>query len=165
MTSKISFINLRRENIKHRIGMILVTFFFFFLYLLIFLMNVQNICGGEENASEKLKMITGLSEPEFGMGIVAVGAAVLLAISSFKYLHSKTEIDFYHSLPVRRREMLYLMLTNDFVLFTAPLVFVSAFKCIVAAATGYVSGAFLINTAWSIVCCIAVFAVIYLTMS
>lgn len=165
MTSKISFTNLRRENIKHRIGMILVTFFFFFLYILAFLMNIQNICSREENVSEKLKMITNLSKPDSGMGIVAVGAAILLAISSFRYLHSKTEIDFYHSLPVKRREMLYLMLTNDFVLFAAPLVLVSAFKCIVATATGYFSGTFLTNTAWSVVCCIAVFAVIYLTMS
>lgn len=165
MTSKISFISLRRENIKHRIGMILVTFFFFFLTMLAFLMNVQNICSREEIASKKLVWITDLSRPEFGMGMVAVGAAILLAISNFKYLHSKTEVDFYHSLPVRRREILYLMLTNDFILFAVPLVLVQAFRCIVTAAVGYFSGAFLVNTAWSIICYIAAFAVIYLTMS
>lgn len=165
MTSKISFINLRREHIKHRIGMILVTFFFFFLYMLTFLIVVQNICSEKDYAYKNLDRITDLSRPETGMGFLAVGAAVLLAISSFRYLHSKTEIDFYHSLPIKRRRLLYLMITNDFVLFVFPLVLVSLFKCIVAAAVGYFGGEFFVNTMWSILCYIAVFAVIYLTMS
>ena len=112
MTSKRSFINLRRENIKHRIGMIFITFFFFFLSMLAFLMSVQNICGRDIKTEEIIKGITALSRPEMGMGLLSMGAAVLLAISSFRYLHSRTEVDLYHSLPIKRREILYIMLTN-----------------------------------------------------
>lgn len=166
MTSKISLTNLRRENIKHRLGMILVTYFFFFLSVLAFLIQVQNTCSREDLRPEQISAdITQLSYPEMGMGMLAMGAAVLLAISSFRYLHSKTEVDFYHSLPVRRREILYLLMTNDLVIFAAPLLFVLMFRCIVAAAAGYFAGAFLIHSLWSLICYTAVFAVVYLTMS
>lgn len=166
MTSKLSFINLRRENIKHRLGMILITYFLFFLSLIAFLMNVQNACGVTDNKFEEtLKKITALSEPGTSFGLLVIVTAVLLAISSFRYLHSKTEIDFYHSLPIRRRGILYILLTNDIALFMAPLLLISIFKCIVAAAVGYFSRAFLVNSFWAIVCYAAAFAVTYLTMS
>ncbi len=166
MTSKLLSINLRRENIKHRLGMILITFFLFFLSMIAFLMDVQNTCGVKGSKFEdNLEKITAMSQPNMSFGMLAVGAAVLLAISSFRYLHSKTEIDFYHSLPVRRRRHLYLMLTNDLVLFTVPLILVSVFRCIVTAAVGYFGREFLVNSLWSLVCYTAVFAVTYLTMS
>ncbi len=165
MTSKRSYINLRRENIKHRIGMILITFFFFFLSMLAYLMSVQNICGRDIKGEEIMKGITDLSRPELGFGILSMGAAVLLAISSFRYLHSKTEVDFYHSLPIRRREILYILLSNDTVLFVVPLAFVLVFRCAVAAAVGYFSRSFLAGSFWSAVCYTAIFAITYLTMS
>lgn len=165
MTSRRSYTNLRRENIKHRIGMIFITLFFFFLSMLAFLMAVQNICSQDDETEKILGRITALAQPEFGMSAVAVGAAVLLAISSFKYLHVKMEVDLYHSLPIRRRELLYILLTDDLALFAVPLVLVAAFRCIVTAAVGYLSPAFLINSFWAIVCYTAIFAVTYLTMS
>ncbi len=165
MTSKRSFINLRRENIKHRIGMIFITFFFFFLSMLAFLMSVQNICGRDIKTEEIIKGITDLSRPEMGMGLLSMGAAVLLAISSFRYLHSKTEVDLYHSLPIKRREILYIMLTNDIVLFVMPLAIITVFRCAVTATVGYLSRGFLAGSFWSVLCYTAIFAVTYLTMS
>lgn len=164
MTSKRSFINLKRENIKHRIGMIFITLFFFFLSMLAFLMAVQNQCS-QIKPEMIMKGITGLSRPEFGMGVLSMGAAVLLAVSSFRYLHSRTEIDFYHSLPIRRREILYIFLTNDIALFVGPLAIVTVFRCAVTAAVGYLSRDFLEGSFWSILCYTAIFSVTYLTMS
>lgn len=165
MTSRRSFINLRRENIKHRIGMILITFFFFFLAVLSFLMVIQNICSRDIKAEKIMEQITDLARPEYGMAFVALGAALLLAVSSFKYLHSRTEVDFYHSLPIKRTEIITILLTNDLMLFMVPLVLVTSFKCIVTAAAGYLSQAFLVHSLFAVVCYTAIFAVTYLTMS
>lgn len=101
MTSKSSYYSLRRENIKHRIGMMLLVLLFFFGYMIWYLISVQNICSrqGEEIG----KHLTELSEPGMGFGIIVLISAVLLAVSGFRCLHSRTEIDFYYSLPVRRR--------------------------------------------------------------
>ena len=166
MTSKISFYSLRLENVKHRIGMILITFFSFFAYILCFLMSVQNICGVQGSKfKDNLMNITRLSEPGTDLGMVALLSAVLLAISAFRYLHVKTEVDFYHSLPVKRREILYMILTNDIVIFVVPLILTSIIKCTIVLAVGYLTKAFLLNTIWSILCYIAVFAITYLTMS
>lgn len=166
MTSKISFSSLRRENIKHRIGMILITFFGFFVYILWFLMSVQNICGVKDSKfKDNLKSITQLSEPGMEMGAIILIAAVLLAISGFRYLHSKREVDFYHALPIRRRKILYVILTNDLMIFLAPLIITLAFKCIITVAVGYFCKAFFVNTLWSVICYTAAFLVTYLTMA
>lgn len=166
MTLKNSSYSIRTENIKHRIGMILLVVFLFFSYFIWFLMSVQNICGQKGlKASEIRKGITGLSEPGMGFGVITMIAAVLLAVSGLRYLHSKAEVDFYHSLPVRRRTCLFVILTNDLLIFTGIIVIISVLKCAVAAAAGYFLPAFGVNTARAIVYDVLIFLVTYLTMA
>lgn len=163
MTSKILFSNLRRENIKHRLGIILVVAGLFFIYMLSFVISVQNICSMGESFKETLGSITMLAEPGGVMGVFSVLSAILLGVSGFRFLHSKVETDFYHSLPVRRRSEIYLIMTNDMGLFLAMLLLVSIFKCGIAALTGYFSTAFLTGSLWSLLCYILAFLVSYLT--
>ena len=165
MTSKISFYSLRRENIKHRIGMILIVGFMFFAYLIEFLISVQNLWGQYYKELDIHKSITALSEPEINTGAIVILAAVLLAISGFRYLHSKKEVDFYHSLPVRRKTHLYIIMTNDLLIITVFLLLLLCSKCVIAAIAGYISKAFVMNTVWSFICYLLVFAAAYLTMA
>ncbi len=164
MTLRISSYNLRRENMKHRIGMIMLVGFLFFAYLICFLISVQNICVRYQRESEIRRNITALSEPGMYVGVIAVLAAVLLAVSGFRYLHSKKEVDFYHSLPIRRTSCLCMIMTNDLLVFTGFLILLLCLQCVIAAFAGYFSPAFGINTAGAFVCYLAVFAASYLTM-
>jgi hypothetical protein len=166
MTSKILLPSLRRENLKHRLGIVLAVFGLFFLYMLSFAINVQNICSLEgESFKESLESITALSEPGMEVGMLVILCSVLLAATGFRYLHSKTEIDFYHSLPVRRRVRFYLILTNDAGVFFIVIAAVSLLKCAIVSAAGYFSVTFAVNTLWSAVCYGVVFLVSYLTMA
>ena len=71
MTSKILLPSLRRENLKHRLGIVLAVFGLFFLYMLSFAINVQNICSLEgESFKESLESITALSEPGMEVGML-----------------------------------------------------------------------------------------------
>ena len=126
MTSKLSFCSLRRENLKSRLGIILVVGFIFFAYMIHFLISVQNISNQYDNAKDIRKSITSISEPRMIVGVYAILAAVLLAVSSFRYLHSKKETDFYHSLPIRRRTYLYIIMTNDLLVIAFYILLLSA---------------------------------------
>lgn len=166
MTSKILLPKLRRENLKHRIGIVLAVFGLFFFHMLSFAISVQNICSLDgESFKEKTESITALSEPGMSVGMLVILCAVLLAATGFRYLHSKTEADFYHSLPVKRRVWLYLILTNDTGVIFAVLTAVSLLKCAIVSAAGYLSVRFAINTLWSLACYGMVFLASYLTMA
>jgi len=163
MISKSSYYSLRRENIKHRIGMMLLVLLFFFGYMIWYLISVQNICSrqGEEIG----KHLTELSEPGMGFGIIVLISAVLLAVSGFRCLHSRTEIDFYYSLPVRRRLFFYITGTNDLVLFGTAVLVLMLFKCVAVAAVGHFTMTIGRNAVWSFGCYLIVFAAVYLTMA
>ena len=158
MTSKISFSSLRRENTKHRMGMISIVLLCFVGHIIGFIMSVQNEYFADETMKfdSILKEITALSEPEFMMGIFSVFAGVLLATSAFHYLHSKVEVDFYHSLPITRRNSLFVIFSNDYLLFLAPLTVTMLLKCIVVACVGCFSKTFFLNTVTSVICYFAV---------
>lgn len=165
MTSKISFYDLRRENMKHRIGMILAAGFLFFVYLITFLISVQNIYGRYDKRAAVISHITELSEPGMYMGVIAILSAVLLAVSGFRYLHSKREIDFYHSLPMKRRVHLYMIMTNDLLIFAVYLILLLCLQCVITAVAGAFSPVFAVNMVSSFVCYLAVFAATYVTMA
>lgn len=166
MTLRSSSYSIRTENIKHRIGMILFVVFLFFSYFIWFLMSVQNICSQKGlEVSEIRKSITELSEPGMGFGILTMIAAVLLAVSGLRYLHSKAEVDFYHSLPVKRRTFLFVIMTNDLLIFTGIAVIISVLKCAVAAAAGYFIPSFGMNAARAFVYDLLIFIITYLTMA
>lgn len=164
MTSKLSFCSLRRENLKSRLGIILVVGFIFFAYMIHFLISVQNISNQYDNAKDIRKSITSISEPRMIVGVYAILAAVLLAVSSFRYLHSKKETDFYHSLPIRRRTYLYIIMTNDLLVIAFYILLLSVFQCVITAAVGYFSLSFGRNVVWSFICYISVFTATYVTM-
>lgn len=167
MTSKISFINLRKENIKHRIGNFFVMFLCFGAYFIRFVMNVQNAWLVDKSVkfSTVLKDITALSYPGVALGLVAGFSGAVLALGAFQYLHSRQREDFYDSLPVRRRERLFLLVTNDLLVFGAVMLLVLALKCIVVACIGCLTRTFLLNTAASFICGIFIFLALYLFMA
>ncbi len=165
MTSKISSYSLRIENIKHRIGMILLTGFLFFIHAVRFLISAQNICGTFHEEADKLKAVTRLSEPGMPTGIFTMLVSVLLAISGLRYLHSKQKTDFYHSLPVKRKRHLHIIMTNDLLIFAVFLALLLCAQCVIASVSGYYTETFRSNTFLTFLCCLVVFAACYVTMA
>lgn len=147
---------------KHRIGMLFLVILAFFAYMIWYLINVQNICNRKVMAIEESLM--ELSEPGAAIALLSVFAAVLLAVSGFRYLHSKTETDFYHSLPVKRRTLLYVTVTNDLFAFLACLALLIIFKCAVVAAVGHFNARAGVNAVLSFICCALIYAMFYLLM-
>lgn len=165
MTSKISFFSLRQENLKYRVGTIAVAVILALAYLVWFVMGLQNKCSmADVSHVEMVKQVTEMAEPEMLTGCFVILAGILFAVSSFRHLHSRTEVDLYYSLPVQRRTYFSMFLTNDMGVFVVLLAVVMAVRCLIVAAAGYFTQDFLWNTLWTFVCHIAVFAVTYLTM-
>lgn len=167
MISKISSINLRKENIKHRIGILSVVLLCFAGYLIGFVMDVQNAYLVDKTVkfSTVLKEITKLSYPSYDLGVISAFAGVILALSAFASLHSKRQTDFYDALPMRRRQRLFLLITNDLVLFGVAMFVTMICKCIVVSCIGCFSRAFFVNSASAFVCYLAIFLAMYLFMA
>lgn len=76
-------------------------------------------------------MITGL--------VVIVLAACLNGISQFWYLYSARKIDFYHSLPVKRKRMFWCKLLQSLLYFLLPYLVMEFFSVCIGAMRGFFS--------------------------
>lgn len=121
MTSKVSFFNLIKENLKQRIGTIafsiLCCFVAWPLYLLIFLEYIKDFTKTEYEAY----FIKFFGMNGFSIAIV-ITLAVICGMGGFSYLFSKTKIDFYHSLPVKREKLFLVSYINGFFIYFIPYV-------------------------------------------
>lgn len=131
MTSGNLYFRLLKEDLRRRIWAIALTFLSFFFVLPVGLAlameNAANtnyfVYNGYKNLIQdssmsnsafasallELKTKVVLSQASFGnwmIVILLVGAAAVIGISGFSYLHNRRQTDFYHSIPVRR-EILY----------------------------------------------------------
>lgn len=165
MTSKLSFSSLRRENTKHRIGMISVVLLCLIISIIGFIISVQNIYFTYVNTDDVLKEITALSEPAAVVGILSICAGVIMAASGFHYLHSKVETDFYHSLPIKRRDLLFVILTNDFLFYFLSITLTMLLRCAVVACVGCFNKTFFVNTVTSVICYFVMYLASYLLMA
>lgn len=129
MTSRSLFFRLMREDLKRRIWAVGLAFLSFF-----FCMPVAAAMGASSIAqtyqrwvAEGVTLNGGMTTPEaerysrlvelagqiagpdnFVLVCIMMGAAIVLGLTGFIYLHSRKQVDFYNSLPVRR-EVLYFV--------------------------------------------------------
>ena len=136
MTSKNLFFKLMREDLKRRIWALGLAFLsFFFGMPVAAAMGASSISqsyqrwvaegatfyGGTVSPEvERYNRMTELAEQIVGIHNVFIvciimAAAVVLGLTGFMYLHSKKQVDFYNSLPVRR-ELLYAVKYIDGIL-------------------------------------------------
>lgn len=143
MTSGSLFFKLLREDMKRRIWAIaLLLLAFFFAMPVDLSLSMENAAKNnfyrynnftplvqdgsipqQEFAARLLRAKTNivLEQAKFGNGLLMVliiGAAVVMGVTGFSYLHNRKKIDFYHSIPVRR-EMLFAVQFLDGILLTA----------------------------------------------
>lgn len=142
MTSGNLYFRLMREDLKRRAwATALIGLGCFFLYPVVAAFIAGDIkeavsyeAGIEKYAAELIRWLSF----ENGMTVFAmIVFSLICGMSSFSYLNSRSKVDFYHSLPIRR-EMLYAVNYIDGILILA---LPYALNVILAAAVGTANGA------------------------
>lgn len=134
MTSRSLFFKMMRENTKQRLWTIAVIFLlFFFLFPIRTALSVNSWLSPEVLsmyakaegdalilAREQLaeQFISFCSVENGGIVFLMMALSILCALSGFSWLHSKKKVDFFHSLPIRRELLFFVMLADGF-LYTA----------------------------------------------
>lgn len=134
MTSRNLFFKMMRENTKQRLWTIAVIFLlFFFLFPIKTALSVNSWLSPDmlsmyaEAEEEALTIARAQLSENFisfcslengGMVFLMMVLSVLCALSGFSWLHSKKKVDFFHSLPIRR-ELLFFVILADGFLYTA----------------------------------------------
>lgn len=126
MTSKNLFFKLIKQDFKKRIWCPILIFIVYFLLLEVnMLMKIEEIQKYPKIYG--YDAITYLKDYFFGTSTSDVAVAVVLtaflcAISGFAYLHSKIQLDTYHSLPVSRTQLFWSKYVSGIVWFLIPFV-------------------------------------------
>ncbi len=107
MTSKISSAKLLKEAVKRdgAAAIFLLVGFFCYYPVIGMLLLHDSWFDSVKNAQQYINELYmyGIANPF--LFCVTFGAALLLGILQFSYLHSAEKVDFYHSLPVRREKI------------------------------------------------------------
>lgn len=178
MTCKVSFIKAILETMKHHLASIFTTIIIFFVQLLVFFLYVQNISTDSlqeitssyigpdlSKLSHWQNEILSLTRPSGIYVIPVMFIAILLAFDFFRYLHSKKQVDFYDSLPMRRKDWFVLRATSSFLVFLIPYVLCTLLEMLLLATFGFRSPIFFINLLWNFLCMILIFIITWLTAS
>ena len=132
MTSRNSFFNLLKEDLHRRLWtLILSSLVFFGTFVVAFTMVIQNFVDRYSRASygytdtEFIERVSSLLCEEFygfwpWFIVVAVVGAIICGMNGFAYLHSRKQMDFYHSLPVKREVIFAVRLVNGVLIYAVP---------------------------------------------
>ena len=108
MTSKISLFSIMKEDIRHRLWMVALSFLGSFLALPILLLMVLSRTIQYGGSTDRALMITQSTLHFFksnmllSCGFVAIFGALIVGLLGFSFLYSKKKVDFFHSIPVKR---------------------------------------------------------------
>lgn len=132
MTSRNSFFNLLKEDFRRRLWtFILSSLVFFGTFFVAFTMVLQNYVQRYSKASlgytgaEFIDRVSNrLCNDFYGAHawfiLVAVVGAIICGMSGFAYLHSRKQMDFYHSLPVKRETLFAVRFVNGIMIYAIP---------------------------------------------
>lgn len=116
--------------------------YFFFAMTVNAAVSIQNINVSHLiNVADRIERITAavnsvLNAQNIFVAVAVLFAAVISAMSSFQYLNSKTQIDFYHSLPIKREKLFIVNYISGLLFFIIPYLFNAGITLIVIFASG-----------------------------
>ena len=121
MILKNSFIKLLKEDGKRRVWSIaLLTLLFFVLMPVIGASHLDHV----KQFYDKKVILDSMTEIIISQNnmvmVLTIAAAVLCGISGFFYLHSKKKVDFYHSVPVKRKTLFAVNYINGLLIYFIP---------------------------------------------
>lgn len=146
MTSKISFSKMVGQDMKRRIWVPAMLFLGFFLCLPLaglFTLETalhelsEGIITSEQVVEQVLSWIgAGNAMTSF----LVVVSAVICAFTVFSYLHSRKQLDVYHSIPVKRGKLFLTQYLSGFSLFMIPFLVCEVFSLLICLIRGMLTG-------------------------
>lgn len=118
MISKSLFINLQKEDFKRKIWTIALLLLMFFLVLpVINALNLESMDSLQNIKQINDNIIEILGPEHAGVTLFTILSAIICGINSFYYVHSKKQIDFYHSIPVKRSTLFVVNYLDGFLIY------------------------------------------------
>lgn len=153
MTSRSLYSKLMKEDLKNRlwaVALISLVFFFAFPVVAAFQAGALKEAVNYQKAlltyADKMKEWLSF---ECGMTVfLMMVAALICGMSSFSYLNSRSKVDFYHSIPVKREKMFITNYLNGILMLAIPYAVALMLAVVIAVSNG-VSGAELWPLAFS----------------
>ena len=168
MTSKTSFFNSLREDVRHRIWVPSLACVVFLLGLIFSTLTIQDLSfqastGIDSYLTARLvNQITCMYDHKnFLLTIVAVTGAIICGMQGFSYLTSKCQLDFYHSLPLKREKFFLIRWCNGVLFYAVPALVFSVLSCIMLAAFGFFSAPVLFSVVTGFLHNLLIFLLVY----
>ena len=130
MTSRNLFFNLLKEDFRRRLWtFILASLVFFGTFPIVFTMMLQSwvsnytkndIVITEQSLVRIANNVSSFTGINIWLAIVTCVGAVICGVSGFAYLHSKKQMDFYHSLPVKREQLFIVRFVTGILIYAIP---------------------------------------------
>ncbi len=141
MTSKNLFSKLMKEDIRGRLWAVsLISLGFFFLYPVVaaFLAGeIKDYVSYQEGLRHyEREMLSWLSFENVAACFVMMVTAIVCGLSSFSYLNSRSKVDFYHSIPVKREKFFLANYINGILITLIPYTLFLTAAAVVAVMNG-----------------------------
>jgi ABC-2 type transport system permease protein len=165
MTSKRLFFKLIKQDLNKRIWCPIIVFILFFLtqevQLMVMIQNITEypLSYGIDAVSYFNKAFLGASNT-FDLFMI-IFVAMLCAVSGFSYLHSKTQIDTYHSMPVGRFTLFASRFVAGALMFVVPYVIHLVISLLVGRAKGVYTSESFLNAMLSLGMRVLIFLIVY----
>lgn len=165
MTCKNSYFKLVKETLKHHIASVFISCVVFFIQFIVFFLDVQSYTnsGSELDKVYMLERLFRITAPNAAYVIPVVIVAIVLAYDFFRYMHSKKQLDFYESLPLKKRDWFILRTTCSLLVFIVPYVLCTLLECLLLIALGGHQTVFFANLFWNGICMILIFLFTWIT--
>ncbi len=169
MTSKKLSYNFAKDNLKHKLGIMILSVIFSVVFAFGFLIVIHNAYLNPEGlltaSMSAQQVIMGVATPNTFLVILMLGMGTVFAFSSFSYLHTKSKVDLYHSLPIKRESIFLVNIINDVIIFVVPFLVAWVVVSIAAATASALTGSFILAVVNSVICYLLAFMAAYLTMA
>jgi len=167
MTCKISLCKSLRELLKHHLASIFTVCLVFFIKTIVFFLEMQSYMSEDYSAShDKAYLHERLQEmtlPTHGMALIVILIGIFLAYDLFRYLHSKKQVDFYDSLPARRKDWYTIRILGAFLIFIIPFIVNLSLEIILLVTFDFFKIGYFVNVLWNLACMCLIYLATLLT--
>ena len=148
MTSKISYSKFIKEDIRHRGWLAVLSAVLLLLCVTVstilfveasFSNNTQ--AGPEEQFDLLRNVFPALLNGSYNLflTVLLLLLGALCAVTGFAYLHSRERTDFYHSLPLSRKQLFFLSYLSGLLIFLVPYLAACAFTILAGSGYGFLT--------------------------
>lgn len=173
MTSKNLFFNLMKEDLRRRLwAVILASIVFFFFMPVAAITILQHYLNQDfadialkapqmERAHEAIMRYFGRPDNILFVLIAGVGA-IICGISGYAFLHSKKQVDFYHSLPIKREAIFLVHFINGILIYLLPYTAGLLLSLLICLPFGVITGELLLTCLGGLIYFLVIFLSFYL---